>query len=249
MPDWCSIRCASAAAAGAKIANYTRLETAARRGELWYGEVRDVLTDSCTTIAARAVVNAAGPWADRLPQSRVHLRLTKGVHLVVDRSRLNVPDAVVMTEGSRILFAIPWGERLILGTTDTDYQGPPEAVRTDPADVQYVLDVVNDTFPAVRLTPADVLATWSGLRPLIADPHGRPSDISRRHTIAVPQPGWIDVAGGKLTTYRLIAQQTVNTVFSQLGRTPARTAVPPTCLCSTGLCRRGQVTAPFCRRR
>ena len=88
------------------------------------------------------VVNATGPWADSLPHSSVRLRLTKGVHLVIDRRRLPVPDAVVMTEGKRILFAIPWGERVILGTTDTDYDGPIEDVRTEPADVEYILGVV-----------------------------------------------------------------------------------------------------------
>ena len=81
-------------------------------------------TGASHEVRARTVVNATGPWADGLPHSHVKLRLTKGIHLVVERSRVPVPDAVVMTEGKRILFAIPWGDRAILGTTDTGLQRP-----------------------------------------------------------------------------------------------------------------------------
>src|SRR5205823_5401272 len=83
--------------------------------------------------------NATGPWAGNVPHSRVQLRLTKGIHLVIDRRRLPVPDAVVITEGKRILFVIPWGERVILGTTDTDYDGDIQAVRVGSEDITYRL--------------------------------------------------------------------------------------------------------------
>ena len=113
-------------------------------------------------MTARNVVNATGPWAQSLEHSRVRLRLTKGVHLVIDRRRLPVPDAVVMAEGNRILFAIPWGERVILGTTDTDYDGPLDDVPTEPADVAYILAAVNRAFPSAGLGPADVISTGRG---------------------------------------------------------------------------------------
>jgi glycerol-3-phosphate dehydrogenase len=175
------------------------------------------------------VVNATGPWSPTLPQSSIRLRPTKGVHLVIDRGRLPVPDAVVMTDGPRILFAIPWGQRVILGTTDTDYDGPLESPRTEPDDIAYVLGIVNRTFPRAGLDRGDVRATWAGLRPLIADAQGRPSDISRAHEIHVPRPGWIDVAGGKLTTYRLIAEQVVDRALRELNvkASPCRTAKEP----------------------
>jgi glycerol-3-phosphate dehydrogenase len=179
-----------------------------------------VLTDQTYEVAARSVVHAAGPWAQRLPQSSIRLRLTKGVHLVVDRPRLPIADAVVMARGSRILFAIPWRERVILGTTDTDYEGPIEAPHTEPADVDYILEAVNDAFPSAAIDRTDVVSTWAGLRPLIASRRGGPSDISRAHLIRCSRPGWIDVAGGKLTTYRLIAQQVVDQVIRHLGRPP-----------------------------
>ena len=109
-----------------------------------------------------------------------------------------------MTAGSRILFGIPWGERVILGTTDTDYNGPPEAVTADEPDMAYILEIVNASFPDAALTPADVVHTWAGIRPLIDTGPARgcpvdPSDISRAHQIRMPEPGWFDVAGGKLT--------------------------------------------------
>jgi glycerol-3-phosphate dehydrogenase len=115
-----------------------------------------------------------------------------------------------MTEGKRILFVIPWGERTIIGTTDTDYNGSLDDVRADESDIQYVLSVASQFFPSAKLTPADVISTWAGLRPLISDSDGKPSDISRSHEIRMPEPGWWDVAGGKLTTYRLMAEQTVD---------------------------------------
>jgi glycerol-3-phosphate dehydrogenase len=210
---------------GAVLANYTRFESAERdecNGELWKCSVA-----ANATVRARCVVCAAGPWAQGLGRNRLKLRLTKGVHLVVERARLPVPDAIVMTEGPRILFAIPWGERVILGTTDTDFSpGGKNAdaiagVSADAGDIAYVLRVANATFPAAKLTEADVLGTWAGLRPLIADPNGSPSDISRSHEIVVSAPGWIEVGGGKLTTYRVMAEQAVDGVLRELKRAPA----------------------------
>jgi glycerol-3-phosphate dehydrogenase len=122
-----------------------------------------------------------------------------------------------MTEGQRILFAIPWGERVILGTTDTDYDGSLENPTCDAADTQYVLDVTNETFPTADLTPMDVLSTWAGLRPLVADANGNPSDISRRHEVKMSCPGWWDITGGKLTTYRLMAEEAVSAIAKYLG--------------------------------
>ncbi|NLX21092.1 MAG: glycerol-3-phosphate dehydrogenase/oxidase [Phycisphaerae bacterium] len=211
----------SAASGGGMMVNYCRLEHAEATAGRWQCTLNDVLTGEQMSVAAKCVVNATGPWAQQFKQSGVQLRLTKGVHLVIERERLPVPDAVVMTEGARILFAIPWGERVILGTTDTDYDGPIEDVRTDRDDVRYILGVVNEAFPGAGLMEADVISAWAGLRPLLADPNGRPSDISRSHEIRSPQPGWWDVAGGKLTTYRLMAEQTVDQLERYLGRGPS----------------------------
>jgi glycerol-3-phosphate dehydrogenase len=232
----------SAANHGAALLNYSQFKSASRN-EFWQCKIEDLLADEFHSIQARCVVNATGPWADGLPHSQVKLRLTKGIHLVIDRERLPLTDTVVMTEGKRILFAIPWGDRIILGTTDTDYDGSLDDVRVDAADVQYVLQIANQHFPNASLTVSDIISSWAGLRPLIADPHGKPSEISRSHQIDNPEPGWWDVAGGKLTTYRLMAEQTVDQIVNwlnngEVGRgvltaprkspyDPCRTAIEP----------------------
>ncbi len=209
----------SAAQHGAVALNYVRLAEAKQCGNVWRCTLEDVESGTRIEVQTRTIVNATGPWSDKLPHSNTSLRLTKGVHLVIDRHRLPVPDAVVMAEGDRILFAIPWGERVILGTTDTDYEGSLSTPTCDEQDVQYVLDVTNATFPDAQLTNADLISTWAGLRPLVADRNGNPSDISRRHEVKMHEAGWWDVTGGKLTTYRLMAEETVNAIAKYLGAT------------------------------
>ncbi len=233
----------SAKAHSAQLRNYTRYEDASFNGKLWECQLHDALNNQNVTVRARTVINAAGPWADRMKHSRTKLRLTKGVHLVIDRARLPMPDAVVMAQGSRILFAIPWGDRMILGTTDTDYNGPIGTPTCDEEDVRYVLEVANSVFPDAGLIGEDVIASWSGLRPLIANGQeaGTPSDTSRSHSIKMTEPGWIDVAGGKLTTYRLMAEQTVDKIVAHIGKdvSACQTAEQPlldqTQLCGSGI--------------
>ena len=206
----------SAAAAGARLANYTRFLDARREDGGWRAEMKDELTGETFAVRTRVMINATGPWADKLPHSGIRLRCTKGIHLVFDHTRLPVPDAVVITEGPRILFVIPWGERVIVGTTDTDYYDSPDEVPVNAADVGYVLAAANKYFPGVRLEAPDIVSSWAGVRPLLEDPDGKPSDISRSHLIQQTKAGWWDVAGGKLTTYRLMAEQTVDQVVREL---------------------------------
>jgi glycerol-3-phosphate dehydrogenase len=219
----------SAAAHGAALLNYCQFQDASRQDNGWRCTVADKLTNAVHEVRARVVVNASGPWAARLPHSHVKLRLTKGIHLVMERSRVPATDAVVLTEGRRILFVIPWGQRIILGTTDTDYSGPPDDVRPDAADINYLLGVANDFFPQAALSTKDIISSWAGLRPLLADGKGAASDISRAHQIRNPEPNWWDVAGGKLTTCRLMAEQTVDRLVAAAGLSAqkCRTASEP----------------------
>lgn len=215
----------SAAGHGAVVRNYTKFLGADRSAARWTCRLRDGTSLEELQVEARVVVNATGCWAHTLPHSRVKLRLTKGIHLVVDQARFPMPEAVVMSDASRILFAIPWGTRVILGTTDTDYAGSLEDVPVDAPDVSYVLDMVNGAFPQTRLQPSDVISHWAGIRPLIAPKRtqkGAPSDTSRGHQIAMPEPGWLDVAGGKLTTYRLMAEEAVDWIGRHLRRSLPR---------------------------
>jgi glycerol-3-phosphate dehydrogenase len=201
---------------GATVLNYTRFIDARRENDRWSCELGRGTENATTTVRARTIVNATGPWADGLPHSSVRLRLTKGIHIVIDRRRLPLPSAVVITEGKRILFVLPWGERVIIGTTDTDYRGRPEDVAVEAEDIAYVLRTTNDFFPRLALRETDLVGSWAGLRPLIANPDGTPSDISRAHQIRRPEPGWWDIAGGKLTTYRLMAEQAVDQIADHL---------------------------------
>ncbi|HMJ91199.1 MAG TPA: glycerol-3-phosphate dehydrogenase/oxidase [Candidatus Acidoferrum sp.] len=213
----------------AALLNYARFHDAQRDGATWRCDITDQVTGAQHSIRARTIVNATGPWANKVPHSAVKLRLSKGIHIVIDHARLPVPSAVVITEGKRILFVLPWGERVIIGTTDTDFHGAPEDVVTDAQDVAYVLRAVNDFFPEIELRETDIVSTWAGVRPLIANPDGSPSDISRAHQIRCPEPGWWDIAGGKLTTYRLMAEQATDQIVQHLGVSAkrCRTAIEP----------------------
>lgn len=219
----------SAAHHGAAVLNYTRLGGVRREGDHWHCVLEDRVAGATVPIQARVIVNATGPWSDQMPHSAVRLRLTKGIHIVVDQRHLRVPSAVVITEGKRILFVLPWGDRVIIGTTDTDYQGAPEDVAVEPSDVDYVLRTVNRFFPRAFLAASDIISSWAGLRPLVANPDGSPSDISREHEITSPKPGWWDITGGKLTTYRLMAEQTVDRIVRELDlpKVKCRTADEP----------------------
>ena len=206
----------SASRNGAEIHNYTQFLDAEKKDTNWICELKELSSGKKRTISCRGIINATGVWSPTIKQSNVSLCPTKGVHLVIDRTRLSTPSAVVLTEKDRILFLIPWGDRTILGTTDTIYSGDLDHPTCDASDLKYILNQINKYFPSIKLQSTDVLSSWAGLRPLIADSHGNPSDISRKHEITMPQAGWWDVTGGKLTTYRLIAEQTIDSFVKKM---------------------------------
>ena len=247
---------------GAVVANYLRFQTANRESGQWVCELEDRLTSKKHTVRAKAIVNATGPWAQGVPHSRVKLRLTKGIHVVVERSRLPVPEAIAITQGRRLLFLIPWGERVIVGTTDTDYRGSLDDVRAEPEDIRYLLGAVKEYFPSVSISASELVSTWAGLRPLIAEPGAErsqreqaPSEVARSHEIKNPEPGWWDVAGGKLTTYRLMGEETVDQMVRWLKKhqdigeitMDSRTAEEPLLLPSETNGLSGIVPPPFDR--
>ena len=182
-------------------------------------------------VRASAVVNAAGVWAaDLWGDGAASLRPAKGVHVTV-RAHL-VPTEVALVLGvpsdGRSIFVIPWPgtDRVYLGTTDTDYDGPLDQPVCTADDVAYLLAATNAAL-TTTLTPADVVGTWAGLRPLVAGaPNQRSADLSRRHRVIQGGDGLVSVTGGKLTTYRAMAADTVDAVEASLGRrrTPPRTA-------------------------
>jgi len=188
-------------------------------------------------VRARVVVNAGGVWADEV--RRVDegtdpgaLRPAKGIHVTVPAERLpcDIAAVVPVPGDRRSIFVVPWpgADLVYVGTTDTAYDGPLDDPRCTPEDVDYLLDAVNAVTTAA-LTRADVTAVWAGLRPLLLPEKGhaalseRTADLSRRHTVRVSGSGVVTVTGGKLTTYRKMAEDTVDQVVGQLsGRAVGR---------------------------
>lgn len=208
-----------AKAQGASIRTWTKVVALLKDegGKAVGVRVRNALTGEEEEIQARSIINATGPWTDELRKmaglEEPLLRPTKGVHIVVPFERLPVHNAVVCfhPEDGRVLFALPWGEQVYIGTTDTDEPGDPSAVAASTTDVAYLLSVANHYFPDSKLTTEDVISTWAGVRPLIGGTgSGTASSVSREHEILVDNTGMITIAGGKLTTYRKMAKEVVD---------------------------------------
>jgi glycerol-3-phosphate dehydrogenase len=212
---------------GAHCYTYTEVIHFERRndGRITGVTVRDRLAGKTWSVGAKAVVLAAGAWTDEMirrfeiPMDRPLLRRTKGVHAVLPRERLPLAKAITLISplDGRVMFALPWRGRSVLGTTDTDFAGSADEVAADAADVQYLCDSGNGYFPGANLTPDDVISTWAGLRPLIAaPPNVDESQISREHEVFTRNDGLVIIAGGKLTTYRRMAREAVNKTLDLL---------------------------------
>lgn len=220
---------------GAVAANYCEVTEFLRDGARLVGaRVRDLLAGEEFVIRAECVVNATGVWADQVaalddPAARPRLRPSKGVHLVMAGERLGgagrrPPRAAVLSPSphgdGRYLFVVPWEGVVLLGPTDTPYGGDPDAVAVEGDDVAYVLTAANQLFPELRLTEADIISTFVGLRPLITGRAEATSQLSREHRIWESGSGLISIAGGKLTTYRTMAADATDLVLRRLGRKP-----------------------------
>jgi glycerol-3-phosphate dehydrogenase len=213
-----------ARALGAVCASYVHARGPITRtgGRLAGVLCEDARTGERFPVQARVVAAALGPWTDEVlplfgaPRAPRRLRPTKGVHLIVDAARLPVRRAVTMAaRDERIVFAIPADRRTILGTTDTDYRGDYDAIATTLEDVVYLLATANFYFPQTRLRPDDVIASYAGLRPLIAAA-GSASAVPREHEVFTLANGLVAIAGGKLTTYRRMAREVVDRVVGRL---------------------------------
>jgi glycerol-3-phosphate dehydrogenase len=187
---------------------------------------KDHISGDDFKIKAKKVINATGPWVDKLREkdtdkvSGKRLHLTKGVHLVVPREKLPVKQAVYfdVLEDGRMMFAIPRGRVTYIGTSDTNYEKDAKIERpiTEASDVTYILKAVNYMFPSVNLEPNDVISTWAGLRPLIHEDGKDPSELSRKDEVFYSKTGLVSIAGGKLTGYRKMAERIIDVVLKQL---------------------------------
>jgi glycerol-3-phosphate dehydrogenase len=195
-------------------------------GRIAGARVRDEETGRELTVAAEAVVICAGVWTDLVHElagvkAGYRVRMSKGVHIVVPRAAVNASTGMIVRTEKSVLFFIPWGEHWIVGTTDTDWSGD----RAEPApsddDVQYILSAANRVL-ARPLTRADVIGVYAGLRPLVdpnVDNGAKPTTkLSREHVVDVPVPGLASIAGGKFTTYRLMARDVIDAAVADFGR-------------------------------
>jgi glycerol-3-phosphate dehydrogenase len=217
----------------AAVANYAAVESfGANDGKLASASVRDLIGGVTYEVRAKEFLNAAGPWVDDIrrlddPTAEPCVRLTKGVHLVFARTLLPVRESLVLAdERGRIVFVMPHDRYVLVGTTDTDFTGDPASVRTEIGDVEYLIGVLAESLPGIKLTNADVATSFAGLRALVREKDGAaPSSVPREEVILESGSGLITVAGGKFTTHREIAQKLVDLVMKRLGR---RAGICPT---------------------
>ncbi len=228
----------TAAHYGATLATSARVTGFLREGERVVGvEARDLETDTDLEVRGRQVINATGVWTDRvqrmLGRGRIRVRASKGIHLVVPRDRIHSDSGVALRTETSVLFLIPWGRHWLIGTTDTDWDlglAHPAASATD---IQYLLDRVN----RVLRTPLghdDVEGVYAGLRPLLYGESESTSQLSREHAVGSMVAGLITIAGGKYTTYRVMARDAVDAAARNLDQRVPRSVTTRTPLLGAG---------------
>ena len=221
---YCMATARAAAREGAHLVTYCEAESIQHEGSANKVQCRDVLGDAPVTLQAKAVVIACGPWTDRvrdqlLGKSKNVLAPTKGVHIVVPRERMPLPRSLLMRhpDDGRVVFNIPWGSTAtIIGTTDTFFEGDPGDAHADSADVDYILRVANFVFPEAKLTREDVVATYTGLRPLMLEEGVDEGATSREHAVIEDEGAVFTIAGGKWTTHRRMGKDVVDRVVQRL---------------------------------
>ncbi|MGD9622885.1 MAG: glycerol-3-phosphate dehydrogenase/oxidase [Mycolicibacterium sp.] len=205
----------TAAQYGAVVRTSTQVVALLREGDRVTGvQVRDSEDGSLTEVRGHVVVNATGVWTDEIQalskqRGRFRVRASKGVHIVVPRDRVVSEVAIILRTEKSVLFVIPWGTHWIIGTTDTDWNLDLAHPAATKADIDYLLGTVN-TVLATPLTHDDIDGVYAGLRPLLAGESEETSKLSREHAVAVPAPGLVAIAGGKYTTYRVMAQDAID---------------------------------------
>lgn len=225
---------------GAVVATYARVDGFLQDGNAIRGvRFTDVRDDTRHAVRAAVTVNASGPWVDRVlacldrPTERL-MGGTKGSHLVVDPFP-GAPREAIYTEAvkdGRPCFILPWNDRYLIGTTDVRYEGDLNEVVASDEEIDYLISETNAVIPEAGLSAQDVLFTYAGVRPLPYAPEGKEGSITRSHVVHDHEPelrGLVSLVGGKITTYRELAQETVDAVFEKLGRKPpkCRTAKIP----------------------
>ena len=213
----------TAAQYGAQIAPRTQCIGFLREGERVTGlRILDLESGHKSEVRARQVVNATGVWTDDIQElvggrGQIHVKASKGVHLVVPKDRIHSSTGIILRTEKSVLFVIPWGRHWIIGTTDTAWNLDKVHPAASKADIDYVLSKVNEVL-VTPLTHDDVEGVYAGLRPLLTGETEETSKLSREHVVAHPVPGLVLVAGGKYTTYRVMAKDAIDAVVHGLDR-------------------------------
>jgi glycerol-3-phosphate dehydrogenase len=212
-----------AVAQGAVALNYSKVEKLLyNAGKICGAVVADLLTGEKYEILAKKVVNATGPWVDELREldhskKGKTLKHTKGVHIVLDQTQLPLKQALYFDAlDGRMVFAIPRGEKVYVGTTDTYLEKLPLFPIASQSDCTYLIGVINHLFPTVLITLNDIESSWGGVRPLIFEKRKNPSEISRHDEIWESTSGLLTIAGGKLTGYRKMAEKIVDVIAEKI---------------------------------
>ncbi len=213
----------SASSFGAVIGNYLKVQSISKSKDVYVVDLVDTLDQTQIQIKTKQIASCTGPWTDIFGSQiekgwKKRLRPTKGIHLIFPRMKLPLHQAVVMgaEKSSRIIFGIPRGDYVIVGTTDTDFATDPSGVHSEKADVDYLLQVLKSYFPNSNVTVNDILSSYSGVRPLVKDDSDNPNTTSREHLIFKDPMGITHVTGGKYTTYRKMAEDAVHTLLKDL---------------------------------
>ncbi len=217
--------CRTAAAHGAVVANYAGVTSLRKDSDGQVSGARVQADGDEIDVRARAVVNAAGVWTDdvRALDEDAHphsIRPAKGIHITVPWSKVrnDIAAVVPVPKDRRSVFVVPWGDLTYVGTTDTDYDGPLDDPQCTHDDVAYLLGALNAAIDD-PVEESDVLGTWAGLRPLLRTAaNDRTADLSRKHAVHESESGLVTITGGKLTTYRRMAADTVDAVDAILGK-------------------------------
>jgi glycerol-3-phosphate dehydrogenase len=216
----------TASSYGAHVASRIRVEGFVKVGERVVGvHAHDIQTGEKFDIKAKQVVNATGVWTDDTQamvgtRGQFKVRASKGVHLVIPRDRFQSKLGMILRTEKSVLFVIPWGRHWLVGTTDTDWDLDKAHPAATAADIDYLLEHVNRVL-AVPLTRDDVEGVYAGLRPLLAGESDQTSKLSREHIVAHTVPGLVVVAGGKWTTYRVMAKDAIDEAVAALdGKIP-----------------------------
>lgn len=214
---------------GATVLTRTRCTELTRNGERWRATF-ECEGGSTLQVAARAVVNATGPWVDHFLESATpvaadrHPRQVKGSHIVVPRLFDHEFAYIFQAADSRIIFAIPYeGDFTLIGTTEIDYAGDLASPAISDAEISYLIGVSNQYF-SCELSPTDVVWTFAGLRPLLADPNDRATAVTRDYVLSLDpsNPPLLSIYGGKLTTYRKLAEDVLDQLAPLLGNRASR---------------------------